>query len=196
MFNDLFSASLCGHCFTLFLFWLFIYESASSFYIDLDRTTVAYTLLSFRFHSGRLGSRTRALHIACLCIACLCHAFHCPSPSLTMICTVWRVFQWVANSRNVIRNIWLWSLLTPNGADRMVRRSRTISLIQSLVLGWIQGSISWMLSDVSREDKVIRWDLDWVPVNLLMGCLVVSSSRESSRAYIIDDLCETSWFLW
>jgi len=84
MFNDLFSASLCGHCFTLFLFWLFIYESASSFYIDLDRTTVAYTLLSFRFHSGRLGSRTRALHIACLCIAYLCHAFHCPSPSLTM----------------------------------------------------------------------------------------------------------------
>ena len=32
-----------------FFFWLFIYESASRFYIDLDRTTVAYTLLSSRF---------------------------------------------------------------------------------------------------------------------------------------------------
>jgi hypothetical protein len=28
------SASLCGHCFTLFFFWLFIYESASRFYIQ------------------------------------------------------------------------------------------------------------------------------------------------------------------
>ena len=86
MFNDLFPAFLCGQCFTLSLSWLFIYESASRFYIDLDRTTVAYTLLSFRFHSGRLGSRTRALHIACLRIAYLCHAFHCPSPCLIMIC--------------------------------------------------------------------------------------------------------------
>ena len=38
----------------------------------------------------------------------------------------------------------------------------------------------WVLTDVSREVKVQRWDLDLFCVTLLTGCLVVSVSRESN----------------
>ena len=61
------SAFLCGHCFTLFFFWLFIYESASRIYIDLDRTTVAYILLSSRF--------SFLVDLVLVLVPCILHVF-------------------------------------------------------------------------------------------------------------------------
>ena len=73
----------------------------------------------------------------------------------------------------------LRSVHTPIGA-RVDGRQVAIGSIKYDTLPWVViRQKRSMLTDVSREVKAWRWDLDLFCMSLLTGCLVVSVSRES-----------------